>query len=118
MELDLIKYPSPKRQKLSPPPMQPLFPESSATPMESTASLTVQGKVAQVFEGDERFLNNSKVNSNGTFTPISSYEGSNDVTMSDATECPCGYLHGPGQGDHQDLQAVGFANIPLMRGPE
>ncbi|EGV66611.1 hypothetical protein CANTEDRAFT_112323 [Yamadazyma tenuis ATCC 10573] len=32
-------------------------------------------------------------------------------------ECPCGYMHGPGQGDHHDTSAVGLGD-PLLRGPE
>ena len=33
-------------------------------------------------------------------------------------DCPCGHLHGPGQGHHEDIGAVGFADFPLLRGPE
>lgn len=127
---ETLTSPTIKRQKLTPPAMQPLFPESSATPMQSTSSASVQGKIAEVFAGDDRLVNNSKVSSNGTFTPVSSYDGTNessDIAMEDASttnvssvseDCPCGFFHGPGQGDHHDIKAVGFAEIPLMRGPE
>lgn len=33
-------------------------------------------------------------------------------------DCPCGHLHGPGQGHHEDIGAVGFADFPLLRGPD
>lgn len=38
-----------------------------------------------------------------------------DEVMEDAP-CPCGHLHG--QGEHQDISAVGFTSISLMRGPD
>ncbi|CAH6718446.1 hypothetical protein CLIB1444_01S06898 [[Candida] jaroonii] len=34
------------------------------------------------------------------------------------SECPCGYLHGPGQGHHDDINAVGLSSQPLLRGPD
>lgn len=33
-------------------------------------------------------------------------------------ECPCGHLHGPGQGNHHDIHAVGLSDFPLLRGPD
>ncbi|WLF79124.1 hypothetical protein PVL30_002875 [Lodderomyces elongisporus] len=34
-------------------------------------------------------------------------------------ECPCGHLHGAGQGsDHHDVSAVGFVDFPMLRGPD
>lgn len=33
------------------------------------------------------------------------------------SSCPCGHLHGPGQGDDHDHVAVGLTNNPLFRGP-
>lgn len=33
-------------------------------------------------------------------------------------DCPCGFLHGPGQGHHHDKQAVGLSSFPLLRGPD
>ncbi|RCK59329.1 hypothetical protein Cantr_07773 [Candida viswanathii] len=33
-------------------------------------------------------------------------------------ECPCGHMHGPGQGNHHDVHAVGLAPVPLLRGPD
>lgn len=32
--------------------------------------------------------------------------------------CPCGYFHGPDQGTHHDIMAVGLAREPLLRGPD
>lgn len=32
--------------------------------------------------------------------------------------CPCGHLHGPNQGHHHDIHAVGLASEPLLRGPD
>lgn len=33
-------------------------------------------------------------------------------------ECPCGHMHGPGQGTQHDIHAVGLLDIPLLRGPD
>ncbi|KAL6454534.1 hypothetical protein SBY92_004001 [Candida maltosa Xu316] len=33
-------------------------------------------------------------------------------------ECPCGHLHGPGQGANHDIHAVGLSDHPLLRGPD
>ncbi|KAG7662675.1 uncharacterized protein J8A68_003805 [[Candida] subhashii] len=33
-------------------------------------------------------------------------------------ECPCGHLHGPGQGNHHDITCVGLSDHPLLIGPE
>lgn len=33
-------------------------------------------------------------------------------------ECPCGHMHGPGQGYDHDIHAVGLADVPLLRGPD
>lgn len=41
-----------------------------------------------------------------------------DMEVENFTECNCGYLHGPGQGNHEDRNAVGFAEFPLLRGPD
>lgn len=39
-------------------------------------------------------------------------------TISQNTEsCPCGHLHGAGQGDIHDVYAVGLSDRPLFRGP-
>ncbi|KAI5961375.1 uncharacterized protein KGF55_003998 [Candida pseudojiufengensis] len=42
------------------------------------------------------------------------------ISISDnlENECPCGHLHGAGQGYHYDVGAVGFADFPLLRGPD
>ncbi|ODV79939.1 uncharacterized protein CANTADRAFT_50675 [Suhomyces tanzawaensis NRRL Y-17324] len=43
-----------------------------------------------------------------------------DWVMEDAQEpqeCPCGHLHGPGQGSNHDVHAVGLG-APLLRGPD
>ncbi|CAI5755922.1 unnamed protein product [Candida verbasci] len=38
------------------------------------------------------------------------------INDKDTTECPCGYLHP--RGAHEDIHAVGLAEVPLLRGPE
>lgn len=38
-----------------------------------------------------------------------------DTSMT-ATECPCGYLHGPGDNNNHDFTAVGLSSN-MMRGP-
>lgn len=40
------------------------------------------------------------------------------ITVSSSFDCPCGHLHGPGQGHHEDIGAIGFAHFPLLRGPD
>ncbi|KAI5954619.1 hypothetical protein KGF54_002395 [Candida jiufengensis] len=35
-----------------------------------------------------------------------------------SNDCPCGHLHGAGQGHHDDLGAIGLADFPLLRGPD
>lgn len=62
--------------------------------------------------------------SQGTMTPLASEDKDNtEQVMSNAmevtqAECPCGFLHGPGQGDHFDIHAVGLSDAPLLRGPD
>lgn len=41
-----------------------------------------------------------------------------EMKLQNKFECPCGYLHGPGQGHHDDIHAVGLSNEPLLRGPD
>lgn len=40
-----------------------------------------------------------------------------DMDEKQESECLCGYLHGPGQGSHDDPLAIGLG-IPLLRGPD
>ncbi|KAI5948894.1 hypothetical protein KGF57_005087 [Candida theae] len=40
------------------------------------------------------------------------------ITITSSFDCPCGHLHGPGQGHHEDIGAIGFADFPLLRGPD
>ncbi|KAI5969656.1 hypothetical protein CANMA_001319 [Candida margitis] len=79
----------------------------------------------------------------GTFTPLTttnSFDGKNNyfaavsminekhfvkdqqqseqLTIVSTYDCPCGHMHGPGQGHHEDIGAVGFADFPLLRGPD
>lgn len=54
-------------------------------------------------------------NSNGTMTPIASTKPM-EIDSQEYIECPCGHMHGPGQGDHHDIHAVGLASVPLLRG--
>ncbi|KAK6460113.1 hypothetical protein DFJ63DRAFT_315986 [Scheffersomyces coipomensis] len=67
-------------------------------------------------------INNTIINNKtGTITPVFNEE--QDVVMiedskSDSKDCPCGYLHGPGQGHDHDINAVGFSSYPLLKGPE
>ncbi|KAK6204985.1 uncharacterized protein RJT21DRAFT_111528 [Scheffersomyces amazonensis] len=69
-------------------------------------------------------VNNSLLNSkNGTITPV--FEEDQQMLDDEISsnnkenfECPCGYLHGPGQGNNHDITAVGFSSEPLLRGPE
>lgn len=53
------------------------------------------------------------IHSNGTITPIQS-----DSTPMDIDECPCGFLHGPGQGHHEDVTASFGSAVCLLRGPD
>lgn len=56
---------------------------------------------------------------NGTITPFRTYQEIVDVEMTDLlNDCPCGRFHGPGQGYHDDLTAVGLSEFPLLRGPD
>lgn len=41
-----------------------------------------------------------------------------DIETQGTQGCPCGFLHGPGQGHHADISAKGFSDIPLLRGPD
>lgn len=65
----------------------------------------------------------------GTLTPVPldvSMSMSMSMSMSDDMqidlqpqfECPCGHLHGPGQGSLHDVHAVGLSDHPLLRGPD
>lgn len=72
-------------------------------------------------------INGAYINlSQGTMTPAASDDKDNtEQVMTDAmevevaeVECPCGFLHGPGQGDHFDIHAVGLSDVPLLRGPD
>lgn len=74
-------------------------------------------------------------NSNGTVTPVNAparqltparphtpihHMGVHPDDMMDieASGCPCGHLHGPGETQSHDMNAVGLSNIPLLRGPD
>lgn len=61
----------------------------------------------------------TEIRLNGTMTPSQTVETSNDAmdTKILASECPCGYLHGPGFNHYHDISAVGFS-VDVMRGPE
>lgn len=69
------------------------------------------------------------IRQDGTMTPLCSIDSRNeDIENMDVDsvtaysqpvndDCPCGYLHGPGD-QHHDITAVGLASVPLLRGPE
>ncbi|KAK6458960.1 uncharacterized protein RJT20DRAFT_132117 [Scheffersomyces xylosifermentans] len=119
-----------KRRKLD----QPIPIHSNSVPMSSQkfSSAAASNLINQ---------NGTIVNSsNGTVTPsnfssvastnddIDMISGDNfakksipdmmDISYDGGADCPCGYFHGPGQGHHHDLKAIGFSSQPLMRGPD
>lgn len=49
-------------------------------------------------------------------TPAPIDEDDNIDTSITATECPCGFLHGPGMDHNHDITAVGMSSN-MMRGP-
>lgn len=58
----------------------------------------------------------TEIRSNGTVTPANEDTDSMDLCV-ELHDCPCGYLHGPGNKHFHDVGAVGFsANV--MRGPD
>lgn len=74
-------------------------------------------------------------NSNGTVTPVNAPARQHtpaiphtpihhidvhpdDMMDIEASGCPCGHLHGPGEAQSHDMNAVGLSNVPLLRGPD
>lgn len=53
------------------------------------------------------------IHENGTITPVLS-----DPSPITTDECTCGFLHGPGQGAHEDIKARLGTTINLLRGPD
>ena len=49
-------------------------------------------------------------------THTSLFASSNSTDEVVQLVCPCGYLHG--EGEHNDLSAVGLSSTPLLRGPD
>ncbi|CUM65267.1 uncharacterized protein PRCAT00002900001 [Priceomyces carsonii] len=95
--------------------------------------------VAEVFEGENRDFKRrktdlAKVTNNGTIigkdgttTPVleiknmdidQTYEARKKELSFKSRFCPCGFLHGPGQGNHSDMSASGYTSKPLLRGPD
>lgn len=62
----------------------------------------------------------TEIRSNGTMTPSELLNETPDDKMDlevTPSDCPCGYMHGPGENHNHDVSAVGFsANV--MRGPD
>lgn len=74
----------------------------------------------------------TQIRMDGTMTPVEQSPAVNGAQFSDAciqqtvdhmdidtclSECPCGYLHGPGTSHHLDISAVGLSSN-MMRGPD
>lgn len=62
----------------------------------------------------------SEIRLNGTITPSHTNpptEAEAEAMEIDTVDCPCGYLHGPGVHNHNDIAAVGFS-VDVMRGPD
>ncbi|ABN68493.1 predicted protein [Scheffersomyces stipitis CBS 6054] len=100
-----------KRRKLDQP--VPIYPTKTTAMSSNNSFINQHGTIVN--------------NTNGTITP-NTYAGvTDDVEMlteesfskkHTSLECPCGHLHGPGQGHDHDIAAVGFLAEPLLRGPE
>lgn len=70
-------------------------------------SYTIQTHVAS--QGNQFAAAISK---DGTTTPTD-----NEPTLTLSFDCLCGFLHGPGQGHHEDLKACGLLSNPLFQAP-
>lgn len=110
-----------------------LHPDSTPTQnckrrkMNTSSSMYFDSKDKLTAANTNKLVNNNGAIidlTHGTMTPLASENKENtEQSMTDAmevvqTECPCGFLHGPGQGDHHDIHAVGLSGVPLLRGPD
>lgn len=80
--------------------------------LESVVSDDMELDIPRMSSGAKSLSQNSAYSGGLTNSPSS---GGDSQVMS---TCPCGHLHGPNQGNHHDIYAVGLSSEPLLRGPD
>lgn len=117
-----ITQPYKKRKLLYYHQIRPVLPVSELVVNQSTVNQPITTQ--QIVPMDKTFnLNiaerNAKSLDNLASEVSDDMEVENDPKpVKDTKSCPCGYLHGPNQGHHHDIYAVGLSSEPLLRGPD